>query len=65
MVRTSQERIRINIYFQERVLEGLRRLATARGTTYSELIREACREYVIREGGRVLKDNVTLKELTK
>lgn len=65
MVRTRTDRIKINIYFQERVLEGMRRLAAARGTTYSELIREACREYVVREGGKVLADNVTLKELTK
>lgn len=65
MVRTRTDRVKINIYFQERVLEGMRRLATARGTTYSELIREACREFVVREGGKVLADNVTLKELTK
>ena len=65
MVRTSNDRVKINIYFQARVLEGMRRLAEAKGTTYSELIREACRDYVVREGGKVISENQTLKELTK
>ena len=65
MVRTANDRIKINMYFQNRVLEGMRRIAEAKGTTYSELIREACREYVIREGAKVLQDNLLLKDLTK
>lgn len=65
MVRTSQDRVKINIYFQARVLEGMRRLADAKGTTYSELIRQACRDYVVKEGGKAITDNLTLKALTK
>ena len=56
--------MRINLYFQENVLEGLRRLAEARGTTYSELIRVACHDYVIREGGKAVQDRQTIKALT-
>lgn len=63
--RKSVDRKKINIYFQENVLEGLRRLAEARGTTYSELIREACRQYVVNESGKVIADNTILRNLTR
>lgn len=65
MVRIKNDRIRLNLYFDERVFEALRRMAEARGTTYSELIREACREYALANGGRTVKEAVTMKELTK
>ena len=65
MVRTKNDRCRLNLYFDQRVFEAMRRIAEARGTTYSELIREACREYVLANGGRVVKESVTMKELTK
>lgn len=65
MVRTKNDRIRINLYCDNRVFEALRRIAEVRGTTYSELIRIACRDYVLANGGKVVKELVTMKELTK
>jgi metal-responsive CopG/Arc/MetJ family transcriptional regulator len=66
MSRTSVSgRERLNLYFDGNVLEALRRMATARGTTYSELIRHACREYVLSQGGRTVQEVQALAEMTK
>jgi hypothetical protein len=65
MVRTKNDRLRLNLYFDNRVFEAIRRIAEARGTTYSEIIRIACRQYVLETGGKVVKETVTMKELTK
>lgn len=43
------DRIRVNFYFDQQVLDALRKLAELRNITYSELIRTACAEYVVRE----------------
>jgi hypothetical protein len=65
MVRTKNDRIRLNLYFDNPVFEALRRISEARGQTYSEVIRIACRDYVLLQGGKVVKEVVTMKELTK
>lgn len=65
MTRASAGNDKINIYFNAQVLAALRRLALARGTTYSELIREACRDYVLKEGPKVLGESKTVKEMGK
>jgi predicted DNA binding CopG/RHH family protein len=66
MTRTSVNgRTRLNLYFDERVLEALRRIAAARGTTYSELIRQACREYVLANGGRTVQEVQAITEMNK
>jgi len=38
---------RINIFLQPQVLQVLKTLAKRRGTTYSQLVREALREYAV------------------
>lgn len=65
MTRASAGNDKINIYFNAQVLAALKRLALARGTTYSELIREACREYVLREGPKVLGEVKAVKEMAR
>jgi hypothetical protein len=66
MVRTDVgERVRVNFYFDTEVFEGLRRLARLNNTTYSELIRIACREYIARHIAQAQVDNTNLKELIK
>lgn len=49
-------RIRLNLYFDENILEALRRIADKRGTTYSELIRQISREWVLEQGGRTVQE---------
>lgn len=65
MTRVSAGNDKINIYFNAQVLAALKRMALARGTTYSELIREACREFVLQEGPKVMGEVRAVKEMAK
>lgn len=57
--------MRVNFYFDTEVFEGMKTLARLTNTTYSELIRVACREYIARTIDKARADNSNLKELTK
>jgi len=59
------DRERINFYFDKQVLGALKKLASLKNTTYSELIRVACREYVVREGQKAINDGSIIKEVRK
>lgn len=63
MPRSPTGKSKLNIYFDDRVLEALRRISAARGVTVSEMIREACRRYVFAEGGKVVQEAVEYKKL--
>lgn len=63
MTRPSTGKRKVNIYFDERMIEALRRIGEQRGVTYSELIREACRRYVNAEVGIVVQEAVEYKRL--
>ena len=41
--------VRVNVFLTNKTLRALKMLANRRGTSYSELVRTACHEYVIRE----------------
>lgn len=58
-------RERINFYFDTQVLEALKKLAALKNTTYSELIRVAAREYVVREGTKAIADGHIVAEVRK
>lgn len=58
-------RERINFYFDEQILEALKNLAIMKNTSYSELIRVACREYVVREGQKAINDGSIITEVRK
>lgn len=65
MSRTSAGNTKINIYFNDQVLEALKKMAIARGTTYSELIREASRAFVLKEAPKILEETSTIKKFGK
>lgn len=65
MTRAPAGNEKINLYFNSQVLQAMKRLALMRGTTYSELVREACREFVLREGPKVVTDTKAIKEASK
>ncbi len=49
MARPRTDNIRVNIFMEPKVLQALKTLARRRGTTYSQLIRDASRTFVITE----------------
>lgn len=49
MPRASLGLKKINFYLEPTVLQGFKWLATARGTTYSDLLRLAAKEFIIKE----------------
>lgn len=55
----------MNFYFDEKIFEGMRRVAELKNTTYSELIRTACREYLVREAAKASADSKTIMEIVK
>lgn len=63
MARPASDRIKVNVYLPPRLLQALKKIAQIRGTSYSELVREACQEYAIREGKRVIEDNRALGDV--
>jgi hypothetical protein len=65
MTRASAGNDKINIYFNAKVLAALKRLALAKGTTYSELIRQASLEFVLREGPKMMDEAKAVKEMAK
>lgn len=65
MTRTPTGQTRINFHCPEMILEALKAIASRRGTTYSELIRVACREYVLKQGQRIAEEQQQIKQLGK
>ena len=63
MTRPNTGKVKVNIYFDENVLEAMKRIGAARGVTYSECIREACRRYVHAEAGKVVQEAVEFRKL--
>lgn len=65
MTRRPTGKTKVNIYFDDRILEALRVIGASRGITYSELIRQACHRFVHAEGGKVVQESMELKRLIK
>lgn len=59
------DRIRINFYFDKQLFDAMRQLATIKNTTYSELIRNASREYIVREGKKAMDEARAVTEIGK
>lgn len=66
MVRAyTGERERVNFYFDKDLFEGMKKLAVLKNTTYSELIRQACAEYIARHTAQAQVDKTQLKDLIR
>lgn len=66
MVRTAVgNRTRVNFYFDDQIFEAMKKLAELKNLSYSELIRLACREYVVREGAKAIADGKVIREIVK
>ena len=49
MARVKTGHVRINFLMPPKVLQAFKALAKRRGTSYSDLLRDAAKEYIIRE----------------
>lgn len=49
MPRHALNLVKVNFFLDPAVLQGFKWLANARGTTYSELLRIAAKEYIVSE----------------
>lgn len=49
MPRQKTGMVKFNLYIQPEILNGMKYIAKKRGTTRSNLVRDACRAFVIEE----------------
>jgi metal-responsive CopG/Arc/MetJ family transcriptional regulator len=64
MTRVSK-RQHVHFYLDEDIFAKMETVAQLKGTTRSELIRTACREYLIREAAKAKADSQTIQEISK
>lgn len=65
MTRTPTGQTRINFHVHADTLAALKLIAARRGTTYSELIRMACREYVLKQGQKMIDEQMQIRQMGK
>lgn len=65
MPRLNQNRVKITLWFQDEVLQAIKAISTARGVTYSELIREACRLYVLSNGPQASNERSVIQRVMR
>lgn len=56
---------KVNMYLHTQVLETFRKLSRLKGCAYSELIREACREYALKHGPELIAQSKSIKEMAE
>jgi hypothetical protein len=63
MPRPPSDRVKVSFYVPAKTLQALKRIAELKGTTYSDLIRQAAMSVVVTEGRRVLEDQRVVDDL--
>ena len=56
-------RERVNLYLDRAYLDAMKKLASLRNTTYSELIRTAVRDFIVREAPKAMQEINAIKEV--
>lgn len=57
------DKVRINLYIGQDLIKALKKLAEALDVSYAELIRSACRDYVIRNHERLEAERRKISEV--
>jgi len=65
MSRRALGHTKVNVFIDPTVLSALRWLAKARGTSYSELIRTAAKQYVLQEISKEREDIIALASIAE
>lgn len=47
------DKVKVNIYMSPQMLEALKRLAAMQDVPYAEVVRAACRTYIVEQRGRI------------
>lgn len=63
MPRPASDRTKVSYYLPTKLIAALKRMAELKGTTYSDLIRQACTEFVVREAPKVMADRKAIDEM--
>lgn len=64
MAKPKRNMVRINLFMQAPVAEGLKRLGAIRGETFSDMVRTASRRYLIEELGKVAAEQEAVYALS-
>jgi len=52
-----------HLYMDENVINAIHAIAAVKNTTPSELIRVACRDYLVREGAKAIAERTAIEEI--
>jgi hypothetical protein len=58
------DKIKVNIYISPDMLKILKKLAAIREVAYAELVRTACREYIVRHATQITADRDAMERAT-
>ena len=53
----------VHFYVHPKIFEAIKRVAELRSTTYSEVLRQACRDYLVREAAKATAESKTITEI--
>jgi len=56
------DKIKVNIYMSPDMLKVLKKLAQMRDVAYAELVRTACREYIVKNAAQIQADRSTIEQ---
>ena len=55
------EKVKVNIYMSPDMLAVLKKLSAKREVPYAELVRTACREYIVANAATIMQDAKTFE----
>lgn len=57
------DKVKVNIYMSPDMLSALKKLAAKRDVAYAELVRTACRDYIIKNAGQIMDESRTMEAM--
>lgn len=57
------DKVKINLYMSADLLAAMKKLAARRDQSYAELVRTACRDYVIAHAQTIIKSSKTMETI--
>ena len=57
------DKVKVNIYMSPDMLSALKKLAAKRDVAYAELVRTACREYIVKNAAQIIDDSKAMEAM--